>query len=159
MTTKTTKKTAPKSKSKPRAKTAPTSTERSRLAAIAEIERRVTGREPKRAATVDASKPPAKPTAKSAAKRAKPDVAQVKPKPGRTSALDAAATVLASAGSPLRAKELIDAMAAKGLWTSPAGKTPEATLYAAMLREMNTKGAAARFRRVDRGRFALAGAA
>lgn len=155
MPTKTTKKTAPKSKSKPRSKTAPTSTERSRLAAIAEIERRVTGREPKRAATVDASKPPAKPTAK----RAKRDASPVKPKAGRTSALDAAATVLASAGSPLRAKELIDAMAAKGLWTSPAGKTPEATLYAAMLREMNTKGAAARFRRVDRGRFALAGAA
>lgn len=48
-------------------------------------------------------------------------------KPRRTSALDAAAKVLASAKEPMRAKDLIEQMAAKGLWTSPGGKTPEAT--------------------------------
>ena len=29
----------------------------------------------------------------------------------------------------MRSKDLIDAMAAKGLWTSPGGATPHATLY------------------------------
>ena len=77
--------------------------------------------------------------------------------PKRTSALDAAAQVLAEAGKPMRAKELIAEMASRGLWTSPGGKTPEATLYAGMLKEIATKGQAARFRKVDRGQFAAAG--
>jgi hypothetical protein len=45
-------------------------------------------------------------------------------------------------------------MAAKGLWSSPNGKTPEATLYAAMIREIRTKGSEARFQKVERGMFA-----
>ena len=59
------------------------------------------------------------------------------------------------------AKAMIEAMAAKGLWTSPGGKTPEATLYAAIVREIATKGAASRFAKHDRGLFvaALGGAA
>ena len=52
-------------------------------------------------------------------------------KPKRLSALDAAAEVLAQAGKPMRAQELIAAMAERGLWTSPGGKTPHATLYTA----------------------------
>ena len=48
-------------------------------------------------------------------------------------------------------------MTEQGLWTSPAGKTPHATLYAAMLREINAKGADARFRKVERGQFEYAG--
>ena len=74
-------------------------------------------------------------------------------KPKRTSALDAAATVLKKAGKPMRSQELIDAMASQGLWKSPGGKTPHATLYAAILREITAKGKAARFRKVDRGQF------
>jgi len=76
------------------------------------------------------------------------------PKPKRVSALDAAAQVLADAGQPMRAKEMIAAMAERGLWSSPGGKTPEATLYAAIIREIATKGDAARFRKVERGQFA-----
>ncbi|MEP0847323.1 MAG: hypothetical protein HRF50_10970 [Phycisphaerae bacterium] len=76
------------------------------------------------------------------------------PKAKRVSALDAAAQVLADAGLPMRAKEMIEAMAEQGLWSSPNGKTPEATLYAAILREIGTKGDAARFRKVERGQFA-----
>ena len=38
---------------------------------------------------------------------------------------------------------------------SPGGKTPHATLYAAMLREIANKGAKARFKKVDRGLFAF----
>ena len=80
-------------------------------------------------------------------------------KPKQLSALDAAAQVLAKAGKPMRAQELIAAMDAKGLWKSPGGKTPHATLYAAMLREIAAKGKAARFKKVDRGQFAFNGQA
>lgn len=75
--------------------------------------------------------------------------------PGKLSALDAAAKVLAEAGQPLAAREMIEAMAAKGYWTSPGGATPHATLYAAITREIAQKGAAARFAKVDRGQFTL----
>ena len=79
------------------------------------------------------------------------------PKPKRVSALDAAATVLDKASKPMRAGELITAMAEKGLWKSPGGKTPHATLYAAILREINAKGKDARFKKVERGQFASTG--
>lgn len=54
----------------------------------------------------------------------------------------------------MRAKDLIAAMADQGLWSSPNGKTPEATLYAAMIREIADKASEARFRKVERGLFA-----
>lgn len=75
------------------------------------------------------------------------------PKPKRVSALDAAAQVLAKAGKPMRAQELITAMAERNMWKSPGGATPHATLYAAMQREERDKGTASRFRKVDRGLF------
>ncbi|KAB2949489.1 MAG: hypothetical protein F9K17_02750 [Phycisphaerae bacterium] len=78
-------------------------------------------------------------------------------KPKRVSALDAAAEVLRKAGKPMRSQEMIAAMAEQGLWTSPAGKTPHATLYAAILREIGDKGGQARFRKADRGLFEYAG--
>jgi hypothetical protein len=74
----------------------------------------------------------------------------------KASALDAAAKVLAEAGKPMNTKEMIDAMTARGFWTSPNGLTPHATLYSALLREINTKGDKARFKKADRGQFALA---
>ena len=72
----------------------------------------------------------------------------------RVSALDAAARVLAEEAKPMSCGELIEAMAAKRYWSSPAGKTPASTLYSGILREMNTKGSAARFRKTERGKFA-----
>jgi len=74
----------------------------------------------------------------------------------RPSGLDAAVQVLAEAGEPLNTKAMVDRMLAQGLWQTN-GKTPAATIYAAILREINTKGDAARFRKVERGKFALAG--
>ena len=71
----------------------------------------------------------------------------------RFSAIDAAAQVLAESGAPLNTRQMIEAMAEKGLWSSPHGKTPHATLYSAILREINTKGAEARFQKIDRGQF------
>lgn len=98
---------------------------------------------------------------KTPAKKATAPKAKAQPKkadkPKRTSALDAAATVLKKAGKPMRSQELIDAMAAQGLWKSPGGKTPHATLYAAILREISVKGKTARFKKVDRGQFQFAG--
>ena len=78
-------------------------------------------------------------------------------KPKRVSALDAAAIVIAKADKPMRAVDMIAQMEAKGLWKSPGGKTPEATLYAAIIREISAKGKDARFVKHDRGLF-VAGA-
>ncbi len=83
----------------------------------------------------------------------KPTKAAKAIKPKRISALDAAAQVLAASSVPMRAKEMIAAMEAKGLWKSPGGKTPEATLYAAIIREIAAKGTAARFKKHERGVF------
>ena len=55
----------------------------------------------------------------------------------------------------MRANEMIAAMEAKKLWTSPGGKTPEATLYAAIIREISAKGTAARFKKHDKGVFVV----
>ena len=73
--------------------------------------------------------------------------------PGLLSALDAAAQVIAGSKEPMRATDMIAAMEAKGLWKSPGGKTPEATLYAAIIREIAAKGKDARFAKHDRGLF------
>ena len=94
-----------------------------------------------------ASAPVAEPQAKATKASRKRD--------GKLSALDAAAKVLAESGEPMTSKAMIDAMANKGYWTSPGGKTPQATLYAAILREIQTKGADARFQKTERGHFAV----
>lgn len=83
--------------------------------------------------------------------------AATKPTEGKLSALDAAAKVLAASAEPLNTKQMIEQMAAKGLWTSPGGKTPHATLYSALLREIQTKGKEARFKKTERGHFAVNG--
>jgi len=77
------------------------------------------------------------------------------PKEKQVSCIDAAAQILAASKAPMNTKELIEAMAAKGLWISPGGKTPHATLYSAILREINGKGKDARFKKTERGRFAV----
>ena len=74
---------------------------------------------------------------------------------GKLSAIDAAAKVLGETGQAMTAKELVEAMAAKGYWTSPHGLTPQATLFAALSREVSTKGKDARFVKAEPGKFAL----
>ena len=73
----------------------------------------------------------------------------------KMSAIDAAAKVLGESKEPLNTKEMVEAMSAKKYWTSPGGKTPHATLYSAILREIQKKGKEVRFRKVERGRFTL----
>jgi hypothetical protein len=98
-----------------------------------------------------------KPATKNAAKSPKITTTKAKtkePKAKKVGALDAAAQVLADSKEPLNCKALIEAMAKKGLWTSPGGKTPWATLYSALIREIALKGKEARFVKKDRGQFA-----
>ena len=106
-----------------------------------------------------ASKPKAAAKAEASAKRKPKAATNGESKPKRVSALDAAAEVLRSAKAPMRPREIIEAAASKGLWTSPAGKTPHATLDAAMRREINTKGKDARFTIEGRGLFGFNGKA
>jgi hypothetical protein len=98
-------------------------------------------------------KAPAKkrPAQKTAAKPATKKTAQ----PKKASALDAAAKVLGEAKEPLTTKELVAAMQAKGYWKSPEGKTPDRTLYSAILREIVLKKAESRFKKTERGKFTL----
>jgi hypothetical protein len=85
------------------------------------------------------------------AKEAKSD------KPKRISAIDAAAQVLRETKAPMRCKEMIAAIMDQGLWSSPNGKTPEATLASAIIREIRVKGGESRFRKSDRGLFVANG--
>jgi hypothetical protein len=77
--------------------------------------------------------------------------------PKKLSAIDAAAKLLAGAKEPLTTKEMIEQLATKGLWKTPGGKTPDRTLYSAILREIATKGKDARFKKTERGKFAAKG--
>ena len=110
----------------------------------------------KKAATAPA-KPKAATRGKKPAAGGKADAKPEPAAPKRLSALDAAAQVLAEAGGEMSAREMIKAMAEQGLWTSPGGKTPDATLYSAITREVSAKGADSRFKKTGRGRFASNG--
>jgi len=89
-----------------------------------------------------------------AADETKPARAKKEPKAKRVSAIDAAAQVLAGSSEPMNCMALVEAMATQGLWSSPAGATPHATLYSAIIREIANKGAESRFVKKDRGMFA-----
>jgi hypothetical protein len=154
-------------KARAAAKAAPdaeaSSTERLRKAALAEINGRLAGgkqdhevpseKEVANNANVEAASKGKKTKSDKSAKTPKAPKPAKDAKPKRLSALDAAAQVLAASEGPMRAKEMIAAMVAKGLWRSPGGKTPEATLYAAIIREIAAKGTAARFKKHERGVF------
>ena len=108
----------------------------------------------KKATTKAAKQTPAK---TSKAEPARTVQADARVRAGKVSALDAAVKVLSEAKQPMNCKAMIEAMAAQRYWKSPGGKTPQATLYASILKEITTKGKQSRFVKVDRGQFALAG--
>jgi hypothetical protein len=94
-------------------------------------------------------------------KRVAPAKREPKPRKkegGKMSGLDAAARVLAESKEPMRVADIVERAKTKGYWESKAGKTPEATVYAAIIREIRDKGANARFVKKDRGLFASSGA-
>ena len=70
--------------------------------------------------------------------------------------LSAAAAVLERSGEPMQVRAMIKEAKSQGLWTPKGGKTPEQTLYSAIVREIRDKGEASRFRKEGRGRFAFA---
>ena len=72
------------------------------------------------------------------------------------SCVAAALKVLGESSDPMNAQELISAMESKGYWTSPGGKTPHATLYSAILRDL-AKGDNSKFVKTERGRFTVRG--
>ncbi len=75
------------------------------------------------------------------------------PKEKKVSLLSAAAIVLAATKEPMRAPQILEAITKRDLWSSPNGKTPEQTLYAALIREIAAKGDKARFKKHDKGVF------
>ena len=98
------------------------------------------------------------PAAATAPKAAKPKAAKpaaAAPEKG-LSLLNAAATVLEQSDEPLAVRAMIVKAKESGLWTPKGGKTPEQTLYSAIIREIKDKGDSARFRKEGRGLFASA---
>jgi hypothetical protein len=74
--------------------------------------------------------------------------------PKKLSCLDAAYQVLQENTEPMNTKAMIDAIFAKKLWHSDA-PTPAATLYSAILRELQVKKGEARFKKTQRGHFTV----
>ena len=107
------------------------------------------------AATPKAAAKAAKAAAKAAPKGAPKTEAAAVPKKG-LSLLNAAATVLERSGEAMPVRAMIEEAKASGLWTPTGGKTPEQTLYSAIIREIKDKGGASRFRKDGRGRFSFA---
>lgn len=137
---------AGKSKPSPKAKAA-----RGHVAAQAKADQENARLRDERAATADGM------TASERAMAHSASAGIPKPKkPKKASGLDAAAQVLKDAKQPMRCKDIVETMLAKGLWKTD-GKTPHATIYAAILREIQTKGKDARFKKTDRGLFAFSG--
>ena len=73
----------------------------------------------------------------------------------KPSLLDLTAEVLAEADEPMNTKAIVEKVLASGRWQTK-GKTPAATLYSAIIREISKKGNDARFEKVERGTFQLA---
>jgi hypothetical protein len=154
--------------------------ERNRKAAIAEIDQRIKSIDADETAAACATvgerqAEPAPHSPKNPADLAappSPDAVPLRPKPAKgrkakapepqqpttapMSGLDAAAHVLAEAGVAMNCKDLSDSILAQKLW-STQGRTPAATIYAAIIREIASKGADSRFRRTDRGLFEFVG--
>jgi hypothetical protein len=117
--------------------------------------RAVSGKHKKIAAGKTKSAKP--PKAKESRARAASESGGREKKAKRISGLDAAAKVLAESKEPMNSQAIIKAMAEKGYWSSPKGKTPHATLHAAIGREIKEKGKDARFVKKDRGLFVANG--
>jgi hypothetical protein len=109
---------------------------------------KTTAKQAPKTAKAKATKPETK---KTPTKKAQPATQPAK----KLSQFQAAIQVLAEAGEPMNCKAMVEARTAKGLWSSPAGKTPEATLHASILRDIR-KGEDARFAKADRSLFTLA---
>ena len=156
-------------------KTAPAKGKTNTTSAKAAITAKATSKAAK--PTAAKAKPTAKPTDKPADKATAPKAAQAKPAPAKVeptkavakpspakpadgtkpklSLLKAAEAVLKESEEALNTKRMVELAKEKGLWTPGAGKTPEQTLYSAILREMKKHGDASTFVLVAKGHFKL----
>ncbi len=74
------------------------------------------------------------------------------------SLINAAAHILAQDNQePLRCKDIVEQAIAQNLWQLGKGLTPASTLYAAISREIKTKGDDSRFAKAERGMFTTNG--
>lgn len=88
--------------------------------------------------------------------REKPQELRAAATPATTGGLAAAARVLAEAGGALGCREIARRALEGGLWATK-GRTPHATLYAGIIREIAAKGPTARFARgPEKGTFVAA---
>jgi len=99
-------------------------------------------------------KPQTKAKVAKARKPAPKPKAKARSADGKMSGLNAAVKVLFEAGEALDCKTIVTRALEKGYWKT-TGKTPQATVYAAIIREIAKKGGEARFRKTERGKFAL----
>ncbi len=106
-------------------------------------------RKPK--ATTDTTGAPKRNTSKRAATSGEQD--GTKP----MSLINAAAHILAQGDrEPMRCKEIVEQAIEQKLWQPGKGLTPGSTLYAAIGREIKTKGDDSRFVKAERGKFTVA---
>lgn len=96
------------------------------------------------------------PKAKAKTGRRRKANAKKPPREKKPALLDLAAEVLAEADEPMNCKSIVEEVLASGKWTTK-GKTPAATLYSAIIREIAAKGKASRFVKVERGKFVATG--
>lgn len=108
------------------------------IKSAARLRSEVKPRQPKKAA----KDKPAAPTTKPAKKM---------------SLVNAAILVMGKSKEPMNVKQIMAEVETQNLWSpGNGGKTPDATLYSAMLREIKHKGDESRFVKVDRGQFTIA---
>ena len=69
------------------------------------------------------------------------------------SLLDAAAKVLAYSTGPMKCREIVSQAISSGYWVAKKGKTPDATLYSSISKEINRKGDESRFVKTGPGSF------
>ena len=112
---------------------------------------------PKSPASAKKGKATKGPKAKTGANTAQTGQPRAKKPKGekKVSGLDAAAKVLQESGKEMNVKEILDAILTKGYWKSPEGKTPRATIYSSIIREIAAKGKESRFKKAERGKFIL----
>ena len=75
-------------------------------------------------------------------------------KESRVKLLDAIHTILSEAAQPLGSREILERITSRKLW-STVGKTPENTILSQLGKEIRQQGTSSRFRRVDRGLYAV----
>ncbi len=155
----TNRKVRVKSAQRLRGKTPARPGKRTKIVSLAEYEAQAaaeTKAEAQQAATSPTRAKTGKKATKDATKTPKADTAKRRgDKPKKPSGLDAAAKVLGEAKGPLTCGEMTERMLAKGLWQT-SGRTPSATIYSAIIREIRDKGDVSRFVKVERGKFTLA---